>query len=59
MTPIPYTVLQTTQDEATAWGQLAYAKGTQLPELSDGVIDVLVEYLPKPCSRTRWASATT
>lgn len=45
VTPLPYTVLQQMIDQGTAWGQQAYEKGTDLPELCDGAIDVLVEHL--------------
>jgi FAD/FMN-containing dehydrogenase len=45
--PMPYAALQQMQDEATAWGQLNYEKGTQLADLSDGAIDVLVEHFAK------------
>jgi FAD/FMN-containing dehydrogenase len=47
MTPMPYVAVQQLQDEATAWGHYAYEKGTQLPELTDDVIDVLVTHLPR------------
>ncbi len=49
-TPIPYVALQQMQDEGTAWGQLAYEKGTQLPDLTDGVIEVLLDALPRRTS---------
>ncbi len=44
-TPMPYVALQQLQDEATAHGQFNYEKGTQLPELSDAVIEVFVNHL--------------
>ncbi len=44
-TPMPYVALQQLQDEATAHGQFNYEKGTQLPELSDGAIEVFVKHL--------------
>jgi FAD/FMN-containing dehydrogenase len=50
VSPIPYTALQQMQDEGTAWGQLDYEKGTQLPDLTDEVIAVLTEHLPKRAS---------
>ena len=50
VSPIPYTALQQMQDEGTAWGQLDYEKGTQLPDLTDEVIAVLTEYFPKRTS---------
>lgn len=46
-TPMPYTALQQLMDEGTRWGQCAYEKGTQLPEFTDQVIDVLVDQLPR------------
>ncbi len=45
-TPIPYAALQQMQDEGTRWGQFAYEKGTQLPDLTDEVVAVFVERLP-------------
>lgn len=45
-TPMPYAVLQTLQDEATAWGQQAYEKGTQLAALTPGAIETLVAAVP-------------
>jgi len=48
--PMPYTALQQMQDEATAWGQLDYEKGTQLADLSDGAITVLTEHFGKRTS---------
>ncbi len=50
ITPVPYTALQQMQDEGTAWGQLWYEKGTQLPDLTDDVIDVLTEHFPRRTS---------
>jgi FAD/FMN-containing dehydrogenase len=50
VSPMPYTALQQMQDEGTAWGHLAYEKGTQLADLSDAAIDVLVEQMPKKTS---------
>ena len=50
VTPIPYAALQTMLDEANAWGFYDYEKGCSIPELSDGVIDVLVEAMPKKAS---------
>ncbi|MGH8930699.1 MAG: FAD-binding oxidoreductase [Egibacteraceae bacterium] len=50
ITPIPYTALQQMQDEGTAWGQLVYEKGTQLPDLTDDAIDVLTEHFPRRTS---------
>jgi FAD/FMN-containing dehydrogenase len=49
-TPIPYAALQTMLDEANAWGFYNYEKGCSIPELSDAVIDVLAEAMPKKVS---------
>ncbi|HZE65248.1 MAG TPA: FAD-binding oxidoreductase [Sporichthyaceae bacterium] len=45
VSPMPYVALQQMFDEGNHWGLYIYEKGTSLPELSDGVIDVLVEQL--------------
>jgi hypothetical protein len=50
VTPIAYTDLQTLFDEGNEWGSYAYEKGLYLDDLSDGVIDVLVEHLPRKIS---------
>ena len=50
VTPIPYSNLQQMFDEANAWGMLAYEKALYLDELTDGVIAVFTEYLPKKVS---------
>jgi hypothetical protein len=50
--PIPYTALQQLVDEPNHWGQCNYEKGTQLAELTDEVIDILVERLPRRTSPT-------
>jgi FAD/FMN-containing dehydrogenase len=44
--PMPYTALQQLLDEANAWGQYAYDKGTYLEDLSDEAIQVLTEHVP-------------
>ena len=46
VTPIPYAALQTMIDEPNGWGFYDYEKGCALGELSDGVIDALVEHMP-------------
>ena len=46
-TPMPYVALQQMLDEANAWGQHAYDKGTYLDELTDDVIEVLTDQLPR------------
>jgi hypothetical protein len=47
VTPIPYVELQKLLDEANAWGIHGYEKGTYLQELSDPVIDVITEQIPR------------
>jgi len=46
-TPMPYVALQQMLDEANAWGQQAYDKGTYLDDLTDDVIEVLTDQLPR------------
>ena len=48
--PMPYVELQKMLDEANAWGVYAYDKGCYVEELSDGVIDTLVEHFPQKTS---------
>ena len=47
VTPIPYTALQQMLDESGPWGIRAYDKGINLDELPDGVIDALVQAMPR------------
>jgi hypothetical protein len=47
VTPMPYVELQKLLDEANAWGIHGYEKGTYLGELSDPVIDVVTEQVPR------------
>lgn len=42
-TPMPFTALQQTFDEAYGWGRHCYEKFCYLPPLTDAVIDVLTE----------------
>ncbi|MCU1615227.1 MAG: linked oxidase domain protein [Frankiales bacterium] len=46
VTPMPYTALQQLLDEANAWGFHGYDKSGYFAELTDEVIDVLVEHAP-------------
>ncbi|MGH3744661.1 MAG: FAD-binding oxidoreductase [Mycobacteriales bacterium] len=46
VTPIPYVGLQQMLDESAPWGVSAYEKGIYLDDLSDAVVDILVERLP-------------
>jgi FAD binding domain/Berberine and berberine like len=48
--PIPYVELQQLLDEANAWGQLYYDKGTDIPHLSDDMIAVVTEQMPRRSS---------
>jgi rhodanese-related sulfurtransferase len=47
VTPMPYVELQKLLDEACPWGIHSYEKGTYLGELSDAVIDVITEHVPR------------
>jgi FAD/FMN-containing dehydrogenase len=49
-TPMPYGALQRMLDEPNAWGQHYYDKGLYLEELTDDVIDTLVEHVPLKAS---------
>ena len=48
--PMPYVALQQMLDEANGWGLYCYDKGCYVEELSDGVIDALVEHFPQKVS---------
>jgi FAD/FMN-containing dehydrogenase len=50
VTPMPYVALQQMLDESTAWGFHYYEKGTYLPDLTDEIVDVLAEHLPRKAS---------
>jgi hypothetical protein len=47
---MPYVELQKLLDEANAWGFYSYDKGCYVEELSDGLIDALVERFPEKLS---------
>jgi FAD/FMN-containing dehydrogenase len=47
VTQLPYTALQQTLDASAPWGIHAYEKGLEIDEMPNGLIDTLVEYLPK------------
>ena len=47
VTPVPYVELQKILDEANAWGIYAYEKGTYIQDLSDAVIGVVTEHVPR------------
>jgi hypothetical protein len=44
--PIPYVELQKMLDESKAWGFYCYEKGTYIEDLSDAVIEVVIEQMP-------------
>ena len=50
VTPIPYTQLQKMFDDGNPWGTLAYEKALYLDDLSDDVIRVMVDYVPRKAS---------
>jgi FAD/FMN-containing dehydrogenase len=50
VTPIPYVQLQKLLDEANAFGRCAYDKSHYIAELSDDVIAVVEEHLPRKAS---------
>ena len=47
VTPMPYAALQQMLDEANAWGFYGYEKGFQVAELTDDVIGLVTERVPK------------
>ena len=47
VTPMPYTALQQMFDESAPWGVHAYEKAVYLDELTDEVIDVILEHQAK------------
>ncbi|MEO6509614.1 MAG: FAD-binding oxidoreductase, partial [Nocardioides sp.] len=49
-TPMPYVALQQMLDEANGWGNYYYDKGCYVDDLSDDVIDALVEHFPQKSS---------
>ncbi|HET7310321.1 MAG TPA: FAD-binding oxidoreductase, partial [Mycobacteriales bacterium] len=49
-TPMPYMALSTMLDEANAWGFHYYDKACYVEDLSDDVIDVLTEHVPRKSS---------
>ena len=50
VTPMPYTALQQLLDEPNAWGSHAYEKSGYFPDLTDEMIDLLVEHAPRKAS---------
>ena len=49
-TPMPYLALQHMLDEANSWGHHYYDKGLYLEDLTDEVIDALVQHVPRKAS---------
>ena len=47
---MPYTALQQMLDEANAWGMYGYEKGAYIAGLTDDVIDVVTEQVPRKTS---------
>jgi FAD/FMN-containing dehydrogenase len=50
VTPIPYTALQRMFDQGNPWGVHAYEKALYVRDLTDPVIDVLVDAVPRRAS---------
>jgi hypothetical protein len=50
VTPIPYVDLQQMFDASAPWGLLSYEKAVYVDDLTDGVIDVIVEHQAKKMS---------
>ena len=47
ITPMPYVALQQMLDEPNAWGFHNYDKGAYVDDISDEVIDVVTDHLPR------------
>jgi FAD/FMN-containing dehydrogenase len=50
VTAMPYTALNQMFDQANCWGQYYYEKSTRFAEMSDDVIDVLVDHVGRRSS---------
>jgi hypothetical protein len=50
ITPMPYVALQQMLDEANAWGMHAYDKAAYVDDISDEVIDIVADHLPRKSS---------
>jgi FAD/FMN-containing dehydrogenase len=50
VTPIPYAGLQQMFDVQAEWGSLAYEKAAYLDVLTDEVVDLMIEYVPRVSS---------
>jgi FAD/FMN-containing dehydrogenase len=53
--PLPYVALQQLLDESAPWGIHAYEKAHYLDRLSDGVIDVMTDHVPRKNAPTSLA----
>lgn len=53
--PLPYVALQQLMDESAPWGIHAYEKAHYLDRLSDGVIDVVTDHVPRKNAPTSLA----
>jgi FAD/FMN-containing dehydrogenase len=47
VTPMPYVALQQMLDEANAWGLYGYDRGGYFEDLSDEMIDVFTQHMPR------------
>jgi hypothetical protein len=50
VTPMPYTALQQMFDQANGWGQHYYEKSAYIAEITDDVVDVVTEQVPRKTS---------
>jgi hypothetical protein len=50
ITPMPYVALQQMLDEPNAWGLRDYDKGVYVDDISDDVIEIVAEQLPRKTS---------
>jgi len=50
ITPMPYVALQQMLDEPNAWGFHDYDKGAYVADISDDVIEIVAEHLPRKTS---------
>jgi hypothetical protein len=59
VTPLPYVALQQVFDNAEPWGIHAYAKSLNFDDLSDEVIAILLDRLPRRRSAMSWVPLLT
>jgi len=55
VTPIPYAALQQMFDVQAEWGSLAYEKAAYLDAITDDVVDLMIEYVPRISSPATFA----